>query len=576
MGEIDTKPIESVQTALFLFGEKSNNRKYRSTNSESKQEFDEKELDLILKDLSNHKVQLEVKESAYQQLLLKQELYEKTVGELSSQLRNCEADRNKYNEEVRTAQIQGDELQCQIKVITNQLSETGNIKENLLLELKSTQEDLRKARAEVASAVELKVSAMKQIELLESASAIENGKTMELFKRVEELNEGIRHSKLAAIEAEKEKTIMLTEKEVELETANATAVQLQEQLEDLKKQIDMMPYLENEIIENNLLIDSLKIELKEVKALLALSENAASDVADATSSLKSQLEQMEVANSNSAKYAQSIDKELIELQSDLKNSREEACKSHLEVEKLSSELVEVQSEFDKLIETECKARIDIAMLKAELHKLRSKIAAAEVREARFLSIKSGLYQAVKDFAIEAQKAKCEASSFNPAFASPSEDLQSLQDEQQKGGASGRIADSLTHITISLEEYKYLIKKAEEVDQVSISLHNQALPVTSPESALEADALKEELENASIEIIKLKSVAEKAVSRAESAEKAKTAVEGQLRKWREQKQKKREALDAFRQESRTKAWHPPNSQLETKSYLPLGKVLNMQF
>ncbi|KAK9114439.1 hypothetical protein Syun_021236 [Stephania yunnanensis] len=563
MGEIDTKSIESVQTALFLFGEKSNNRKYRSTGSEG---LDEKELVLILKDLSNRKVQLEVKESAYQQLLLKQELYQKTVDELSLQLRNYDADRNKYIEEVTTAQIQVDELQRQIKVITNQLSETGNLKENLLLELKSTQEDLHKARAELASAVELKLSAKKQIELLETASAIENEKTMELFKR----------SKLAAVETEKEKTTVLMEKLAELQTAYATAVQLQEQIEDLKKQIDMIPYLENEIINNTLLIDSLKLELKEAKALLALSEKAASDTAGVTNSLKSQLEQMEVENSNFAKYAQSMDKELIELQSKLNNSRKEACKSHLEVENLSSELLEVQSEFDKLRDTECEAQIDIATLKAELHKLRSKIAAAEAREARFLSIKSGLYQAVKDIATEAQKAKREASSFNPGFAIPFEDLESLQDKQLKGESSGMIEDSGTHITISLEEYKYLVKKAEEGIQVSISSHNQALPVTAPESGLEVDALKKELETASAEITKLKSVAEKAISRAESAEKAKTAVEGQLRKWRDQKHKKREALDALRQESRTKAWHPPNSQLETKSYLTLGKVLNMQF
>lgn len=35
MGEIDTKPIEPVQVALTLFGEKSEQRKHRPGNSSS-------------------------------------------------------------------------------------------------------------------------------------------------------------------------------------------------------------------------------------------------------------------------------------------------------------------------------------------------------------------------------------------------------------------------------------------------------------------------------------------------------------------------------------------------------------
>lgn len=34
MGEIDTKPIEPVQVALSLFGEKGDHKKHRSTSSD--------------------------------------------------------------------------------------------------------------------------------------------------------------------------------------------------------------------------------------------------------------------------------------------------------------------------------------------------------------------------------------------------------------------------------------------------------------------------------------------------------------------------------------------------------------
>lgn len=39
MGEIDTKPIESVQSALSLFGEKGDQRKNRSTGSDVRDPF---------------------------------------------------------------------------------------------------------------------------------------------------------------------------------------------------------------------------------------------------------------------------------------------------------------------------------------------------------------------------------------------------------------------------------------------------------------------------------------------------------------------------------------------------------
>ncbi|KAF9605979.1 hypothetical protein IFM89_021305 [Coptis chinensis] len=53
-------------------------------------------------------------------------------------------------------------------------------------------------------------------------------------------------------------------------------------------------------------------------------------------------------------------------------------------------------------------------------------------------------------------------------------------------------------------------------------------------------LKTDLEATEFEIRELKFVAKNAVNKAEQAEKAKTVVEAQLRKWREQKQKRREA------------------------------------
>ncbi|KAK7858030.1 hypothetical protein CFP56_014494 [Quercus suber] len=75
MSEVDTKPIEPVQVALFLFGDKDEQRKSRPTSSDKERE-NEKELEGLSKDLAN-----------YKQALLKLDYYQKTADELSNLLK---------------------------------------------------------------------------------------------------------------------------------------------------------------------------------------------------------------------------------------------------------------------------------------------------------------------------------------------------------------------------------------------------------------------------------------------------------------------------------------------------------
>ncbi|KAI3832671.1 hypothetical protein MKW98_002217 [Papaver atlanticum] len=72
-----------------------------------------------------------------------------------------------------------------------------------------------------------------------------------------------------------------------------------------------------------------------------------------------------------------------------------------------------------------------------------------------------------------------------------------------------------------------------------------------------------------EIEKLKQFSEKAVHRAEMAERAKEAVEDQLRKWREQKQRRRVALASFRNEPVQKESKPARVDKTTSMYEALS-------
>ncbi|KAK9996148.1 hypothetical protein SO802_020834 [Lithocarpus litseifolius] len=141
MAEVDTKPIEPVQVALSLFGDKGEQRKSRPTSKSDKECENEKELEDLSKDLANYKVQLDAKDAAYKQALLKLAHYQKTADELSNLLKISEIERELCIDECREAETRINELESKVKEMGDQLVETAKIREQLshvLSELKAT------------------------------------------------------------------------------------------------------------------------------------------------------------------------------------------------------------------------------------------------------------------------------------------------------------------------------------------------------------------------------------------------------------------------------------------------------
>lgn len=98
---------------------------------------------------------------------------------------------------------------------------------------------------------------------------------------------------------------------------------------------------------------------------------------------------------------------------------------------------------------------------------------------------------------------------------------------------------------------------------------------------ELEGVKRKLESAMQKVGEFRTRAEQAISRAEAAEKAKATLESRIVRWRELKEKKKQAIAALREDSiyRDKM----NNKFEYDSPVksptnvqPLGKVLNMEF
>lgn len=553
--------------------------------------------------MANYKVQLEAKDAAYMQALLKLQHHQDTADELSTLLRNIEIERDEYIRECKEAGTRVDELESKVKEMADQLSETAKLREQLmhvLSELKATQTELFILETDLARARDSELKALTQAELMETAFTMEQERTEELVRHVADLNEAIFMSKDAAMEAENEKLAMLSEKDAEIELATQAALKAQEQLEDMRKQTETIHELENQLLAKSEYIEMLQLEIKEVSEQLSLSEKAASDAIDNLKLVQEELDVKERKNLDQEGLIESLEMELNRLKLELINANEVANRVKVDVEILTGQLQEAKTEIDEIKERESNALVEIALLESELHRGRSKIAAAEAAESRTENMKSGMYLAIQQLAIEAENAKKEnrmlkqggdgvdeetdIEQFQDAEATEIEELKAGEDHERRKEEDG---DQV--ITISLKEYEYLIEKSEKADQVPLSLEegfgfSRQSSLSATEDKSELERLKKELEAATEKVAQFRNRAEQAVTRADLAEIAKAGLEDQIRRWREHREKRKAALAALREVAAPKeyGYHAPQEfslpaydEIE-KENPPLGEVLNLKF
>ncbi|KAM4114890.1 hypothetical protein ACJW30_04G104400 [Castanea mollissima] len=265
------------------------------------------------------------------------------------------------------------------------------------------------------------------------------------------------------------------------------------------------------LMAKSVIIDALQLEIKQSSELLRSSDKSATDIINSLNQLQVDLEVKERRNLDQSIYIETLEIQLNRLKLDYNNSEEE-----------------------------------------------SKIAAAEERAK---SVKSGLYLAVQQLAVEAHEAKEENLRLKQGADEAAEETENS--ELVGSQSENPLRDVEASQTEELKINESLIKKSEKADHFHESL--------GEDSSQKNWKLKPR------KIGEFRNRAEQAVSRAELAEKAKVAIEEQLRKWREQKQRRRAALAALREESARREFDPQyDKPPPTTTYPPLGKVLNMKF
>ncbi|XP_073290621.1 uncharacterized protein [Primulina huaijiensis] len=558
MGEIDTKPIESVQSAVSFF-DHSNEQRQISPKREEKESQIDNELDILAKELANVKVQLEVKDSTYKQTLLKLDHHQKMSDELSKLLKNSDHQKNFYINEFQEANARINELESSMNMMVNKLSESEKLQEQITVldtELASTQGQLVNMERDFSSLRQEKDYFVAESEVLRTDLNEEKRKTGELTREVSQLNEQILGLEMKVDDVKQEKEDALLEKRADLDSAEKALAEAEEKLEKALKDLDVFHDLENQLVEKSAHVESLEMDLKHANELQRSSENAASEAVSELNNVKETMELLEQRNVDQTGHIDLIETELKQLTTELGNAKEE-------ISRLGEQVEDIQTKLESSKEKENDAEAKTAMLNFELHKARSKLAASEAAEARAQSEKSALFNALQEMGLEIEETKKE----NRVLR---EEVKTAKQSENSSALVEEIKDPEAKRD---EECRMLIR----IDDV----HDNPLVETSNQSAGELENVRKELEIAISKVGEFRNRAEQAITRAEAAERAKATLELQMKKIKEHKERRKAALSALREESVSREFSSSNRSStnydhSAKNYQPLGKVLNMKF
>ncbi|CAL5362004.1 unnamed protein product [Camellia sinensis] len=166
-----------------------------------------------------------------------------------------------------------------------------------------------------------KLEALTQVELMETELQMEKGMTDELLRHVSELNEAVMHSKMASNEGQKEIRVVLVKKVTELALATTTVVEAEEKLEYMRKLLEVMQDLENQLMNKFVFIDSLQSDLNQANELRGSFEKRASNAISELNTVKSKFKMQERKSSDQLGNIEFLEMELNQLRLELKNCK---------------------------------------------------------------------------------------------------------------------------------------------------------------------------------------------------------------------------------------------------------------
>ncbi|KAM5588952.1 WEB family protein [Rosa sericea] len=545
VGEVDTRaPFQSVKAAVSLFGEVAVSKgKQASPTKKKLSENDELDMEtqllLARKELTKVKQQLESAETTKARALSELDKAKRTLEELNTKIKSVSDSKKsamKAAEEVKARAKNLEEVKARESIEgaawKQELDHARNEYISTVTQLDAAKQELTKIRQDFDAALEAKLVAFQQAGEAQRSAKVNSDRVTELRKEIAAMQGSIEQLKVVSIHAQQEQAKVVAEREARLQDYKAAKQQAEDKLLSLKEEVDpeLIKDLEVKLGQTTVEVEVLQEEMRKAHAsemdsvrVVTVELNEATkklqEVAEEESSLRSfvsslrleledvKMETGELRNKEMEleALATSLTAEMEKNKAEAERLKEEADRAA--VQKLSSETESARLEAEKM-------KQNVVQQKREAEDSRNSAEEAEKK------LKLALEEA--EDAIEAEKRALEQ-------------LKALSGTHHDTAASESTTPSTTgKIKLSLEDYECLSRKAKECESLA--------EIKEAECIVQVEAIRvrkneadKRLEASLKAIEEIKTATDLALSNAESAESAKSVVEGELRKWRQEEQ-----------------------------------------
>lgn len=532
----------------------------------------ELELEKAQEEIPLFKKQSEAAEEAKNSVLKELDSTKRLIEELKLNLERAQTEEQQAKQDSELAKLRVEELEQGIadeaSVAAKAQLEVARARHAAAVsDFKAVERKLIQLRKDYAILVAEKDAYVKKAEEAVSMSK-------EVEKTVEDLTielltakESLESAHAAHLEAEDHRIGAVMAKEQDILNWEKELKQAEEELEKMSQQVVLSKDLRSKLDSATVLLQGLKAELA---AYMEIKSDQDSGKAGSLEDLLTDTDKKTRVQIEAALSA--AKKELEEVKHNLEKTTDEVNILKVAASSLKSELEKEKAELTTVRQREGMASIAVASLEAELDRTNSEIVLIQLREKEYRERMVELPKKLQEAAQEAdqaktlshrareelRKAKEEAEQVKAGKSTMESRLRAAQKEIEAARASEKLAlaainallesestqsnneeDSSAAVTLTLEEYYELSKRAHEAEEQANDRVADALAEIELARESELNTLKR-LEEANRETAESKNALEAALQKAEKAKEGKLAVEQELRKWRADNEQRRKA------------------------------------
>ncbi|WZZ80170.1 hypothetical protein YC2023_100742 [Brassica napus] len=524
VGEIDTRaPFQSVKAAVSLFGEVVSRQRSTPRRSRlSAESVTDKETQLMLahKQFIKIKQKLDNAEITRSRALSDLSKAKKTMEELSNKLETVNKSKQsaidaKETVQQKEEQLEHDKSQGSSPPHHHELDVAREQYLSTTVELDAAKQNLNKIKQSFDSAMDFKATALNQAAEAKRALQVNSAKVNELSKEITDMKDAIHQLKVAATHNQQEYGDIVKEKDDLRECYKTAVEEAEKKLLVLRKEYEpeLARTLEGKLIETTSEIESLREEMKKAH------ESEMNTVKVITNELNEATTRLQEASDEECSLRSLVNSIRMELE-EMRREREE-------MEKKEAERLEVEER--KKVEALKEESLKLEGMKLEALGARNE---AEEMNRKIESLKKETDSAMRAAEEAEKRLEIVIREVEQAKAADEKVREEMKMISQKQESKKQDESSYSKIKITVLEYETLKRGAGETEtETEKKLADIAAELE------EINARKTEADTklgASLKAIEeMNHATELAQKSAESAEAAKSMVESELNRWRQQ-------------------------------------------